>query len=59
MIELLDQRSFYDRQYAVRLADTLHNLGVISDHEFDLLLFDMYERYGDTDYGDIHFNDDI
>lgn len=56
MIELLNQESYENRQAAVGLADTLHNLGIIDDITFDLLLIDIYETYGETD-GDLGDDD--
>ena len=57
MIELLDQDSYESRQAATRLADTLHNFGILDDDMFDLLLIDIYEKYGVDSYGDICDND--
>jgi hypothetical protein len=56
MIELLDFDTYENRKTAAALANTLHNLGVIDDSEFDCLLADIYERYGDT-YGDFGSDD--
>ena len=56
MIDPLDDYNYQDRWAAVGLADTLHNLGVIDDDAFDLLLVEIYLKYGVT-YGDISDND--
>lgn len=56
MIDPLDDYNHQDRWAAVGLADTLHNLGVIDDDAFDLLLAEIYLKYGVT-YGDISDND--
>lgn len=56
MIDPLDECNYQNRQAAVGLADTLHNLGVIDDDTFDLLLVEIYIKYGTT-YGDISDND--
>lgn len=33
------------RMAAVRLADTLHNIGILNDTAFDTLLIEIYSKY--------------
>ena len=59
MIDLLDLFDRSLKMNAVRLADTLHNFGIISDEEFDLLVSEIYEKYGDDLDGNFIDYDDL
>lgn len=59
MIELLDFDSFENRHAAAKLADTLHNMSIINDAQFDLLLINIYERYGERHFYEDFRDDDL
>lgn len=55
----IDRYELNDKRACIALASTLHDLRVLNDEEFDQLIYDIYELYGDDNYvGDAGFYND-
>ena len=53
------ENRWIQRSSAMALANTLHEMGVLTDAAFDQLIIDIYDKYGEEYYvSDATFNND-